>query len=219
MVSVLSLNAQDKMASITPSDINMKSIDTLMLHRLKNKEDVVINHMYGEWNNKTLSQECSIPDSFKIVLKHFAMPTTSKVVTSQYGKRWGRMHKGIDIKVYIGDTIVAAFDGKVRVVKYEANGYGNYVVIRHNNGLETVYGHLSKHLVVENQRVKAGQPIGLGGNTGRSTGSHLHFETRLCGVALNPTLLFNFAAQDVTDDYFMFIKSKMVMVAAQPRKK
>lgn len=86
------------------------------------------------------------------------------------------MHNGLDIKVYIGDTIRAAFSGKVRMVKYERRGYGKYVVIRHENGLETVYGHLSKQIVDENQYVEAGEPIGLGGNTGRSTGSHLHFE-------------------------------------------
>ena len=116
------------------------------------------------------------------------------------------MHKGLDIKVYIGDTIRAAFDGKVRIVRYEANGYGNYVVIRHNNGLETIYGHMSKHLVAENEHVRAGDPIGLGGNTGRSTGSHLHFETRLCGVALNPALMFDFRNQDVTGDTYLFRK-------------
>ena len=116
------------------------------------------------------------------------------------------MHKGLDIKVYIGDTIRAAFDGKVRIVRYEANGYGNYVVIRHNNGLETIYGHMSKHLVAENEQVRAGDPIGLGGNTGRSTGSHLHFETRLCGVALNPALMFDFRNQDVTGDTYLFRK-------------
>jgi len=118
------------------------------------------------------------------------------------------MHKGLDIKVYIGDTIRAAFDGKVRVVRYEASGYGNFVVIRHNNGLETIYGHMSKQLVREDEQVRAGDPIGLGGNTGRSTGSHLHFETRLCGVALNPALMFDFKNQDVTGDYYMFRKNR-----------
>lgn len=134
------------------------------------------------------------------------MPTTNRVITSKMGPRWGRMHKGLDIKVYIGDTIRAAFSGKVRIKKYERAGYGKYLVIRHNNGLETIYGHMSDWLVEENQVVKAGQPIGLGGNTGRSTGSHLHFETRLCGVALNPALLFDFVNQDVTADYYMFRK-------------
>ena len=134
------------------------------------------------------------------------MPTTSRVITSNFGSRWGRQHKGLDIKVYIGDTIRAAFSGKVRIVRYEAGGYGKYIVIRHNNGLETIYGHLSEQLVEENQEVRSGEVIGLGGNTGRSTGSHLHFETRLCGVALNPALMFDFRAQDVTGDYYAFNK-------------
>ena len=135
------------------------------------------------------------------------MPTTSRVITSNFGSRWGRQHKGLDIKVYIGDTIRAAFSGKVRIVRYEGGGYGKYIVIRHNNGLETFYGHLSKQLVDENQEVRAGDVIGLGGNTGRSTGSHLHFETRLCGVALNPALMFDFREQDVTGDYYAFDRS------------
>lgn len=160
--------------------------------------------LYKEWSNKYAHRATELPDSFLINLKNFCMPTTSKVITSNFGRRWGRMHKGIDVKVYIGDTIRAAFSGKVRIVKYEANGYGNYVVIRHYNGLETIYGHMSKHLVEEDQVVKAGEPIGLGGNTGRSTGSHLHFETRLCGVALNPALMFDFRSQDVTGDTYMF---------------
>ena len=132
------------------------------------------------------------------------MPTPSRVVTSNYGRRWGRAHKGLDIKVYIGDTIRAAFSGKVRIVGYDARGYGKYVVIRHNNGLETYYGHLSKQMVYANQTVRAGEPIALGGNTGRSTGSHLHFETRLAGVAINPALLFDFPHQDVTGDFYVF---------------
>ena len=86
----------------------------------------------------------------------------------------------------------------MRIVRYEAQGYGNYIVIRHPNGLETIYGHLSKQLVHVNQNVKAGEPIGLGGNTGLSFGSHLHFETRLLGEAIDPSLLFDFPQQDVT---------------------
>lgn len=115
----------------------------------------------------------------------------------------------MDIKVYVGDTIRAAFDGKVRVVKNQGRrGYGKYVVIRHDNGLETVYGHLSKQLVDINQLVKAGEPIALGGNTGRSTGSHLHFETRFLGIPINPALLFNFEKQDIVADSYTFTKAK-----------
>ena len=148
-----------------------------------------------------------MPDSFRISLRDFCMPTTNRVLTSNFGHRWGRQHKGLDIKVYIGDTIRAAFSGKVRIVRYEGRGYGKYIVIRHYNGLETIYGHLSQQLVTEDQEVRAGDVIGLGGNTGRSTGSHLHFETRLCGVALNPAIMFDFRNQDVVDDYYMFRKS------------
>jgi murein DD-endopeptidase MepM/ murein hydrolase activator NlpD len=142
-------------------------------------------------------------------LRDFCMPTTSRVITSNFGSRWKRQHKGLDIKVYIGDTIRAAFPGKVRIVRNEGarKGYGKYVVIRHTNGLETIYGHLSAWLVEENQEVRAGDPIALGGNTGKSTGSHLHFETRLCGVALNPAIMFDFKNQDVIGDQWMFRRS------------
>lgn len=136
------------------------------------------------------------------------MPTPSTRITSPFGPRWRRMHNGLDVKVNIGDTIVAAFGGKVRVVKYERRGYGNYVVIRHDNGIETIYGHLSKQLVDVNQTVKAGEPIGLGGNTGRSTGSHLHFEIRFLGIAINPVYMFDFPKQDVTADSYLFVKNK-----------
>ena len=126
---------------------------------------------------------------------NFCMPTPSRKVTSKYGHRWGRKHKGLDIKVQVGDTIRAAFSGVVSVSKYDAGGYGYYIVIGHRRGLETLYGHLAKLTVRPGQRVKAGDAIGLGGNTGRSTGSHLHFETRLNGKALDPTLLFDFHNQ------------------------
>ena len=199
-------SAQDLLARQAPIDRKMKAVDTLALRNLIHKEQMgsPSAQLYKEWSNKYAHRATELPDSFLINLKNFCMPTTSKVITSNFGRRWGRMHKGIDVKVYIGDTIRAAFSGKVRIVKYEARGYGNYVVIRHYNGLETIYGHMSKHLVKENQIVKAGEPIGLGGNTGRSTGSHLHFETRLCGVALNPALMFDFRNQDVTADTYMF---------------
>ena len=201
-------SAQDLLARQAPIDKKMKAVDTLALRSLIDRERMgsPSAQLYKEWSNKYAHHATELPDSFLINLKHFCMPTTSKVVTSNFGRRWGRMHKGIDVKVYIGDTIRAAFSGKVRIVRYEARGYGNYVVIRHYNGLETIYGHMSKHLVEENQVVKAGDPIGLGGNTGRSTGSHLHFETRLCGVALNPALMFDFRNQDVTGDTYMFHK-------------
>lgn len=203
------VEAQDLLARQAPIDRRMKKVDTLALQNIIHKENIEspAAQLYDDWTNKFAHRATELPDSFRIDLRHFCMPTPSRVITSNFGSRWGRQHKGLDIKVYIGDTIRAAFSGKVRMVDYEASGYGKYIVIRHPNGLETIYGHLSKQLVKDNQIVHAGEVIGLGGNTGRSTGSHLHFETRLCGVALNPALLFDFRAQDVVADTYMFRKS------------
>ena len=200
--------AQDLLARQAPVDRRMRTVDTLSIQSIIEREmtENPSAQLYDDWNNVYAHRATELPDSFRINLRNFCMPTTNRVITSKMGPRWGRMHKGLDIKVYIGDTIRAAFSGKVRIKKYERAGYGKYLVIRHNNGLETIYGHMSDWLVEENQVVKAGQPIGLGGNTGRSTGSHLHFETRLCGVALNTALLFDFVNQDVTADYYMFRK-------------
>ena len=209
--------AQDKLAMQAPVDRKLKVLDTLALQSVLERESMEMpaSALYQDWDNRYAHKATALPDSFRINLRGFCMPTPSRVITSNFGPRWGRQHKGLDIKVYIGDTIRAAFSGKVRVVRYEAKGYGNYVVIRHNNGLETIYGHMSKHLVRENQNVRAGDPIGLGGNTGRSTGSHLHFETRLCGVALNPALFFDFRAQDVTGDSYLFRKRNMESESAR----
>ena len=209
-LSAVPVMGQDLLARQAPVDRKMKAVDTVALRSIIERElgGSLSAQLYSEWSNKYAHRATQLPDSFRIDLRGFAMPTSSRVITSQFGRRWGRMHKGLDIKVYIGDTIRAAFDGKIRVVNYEGSGYGNYVVIRHNNGLETIYGHMSKHLVREDQNVRAGDPIGLGGNTGRSTGSHLHFETRLCGVALNPALMFDFRNQDVTGDFYMFRASR-----------
>ena len=199
---------QDLLARQAPVDHRMKSLDTLAVshYRLMEDRENPSADLYQDFSNKYAHKATTLPEHFRIDLRHFCMPTPSRVVTSNFGYRasFGRQHKGMDIKVYIGDTIRAAFSGKVRIVRYEGGGYGKYIVIRHNNGLETIYGHLSQQLVSENEEVRAGDVIGLGGNTGRSTGSHLHFETRLCGVALNPALLFDFRNQDVTGDYYDF---------------
>lgn len=209
---------QDLLARQAPVDRKMKAVDSIVLHRLIEQEtfENPAGDLYEEWNNQLTHYNASVlPDEATIDLRGFCMPTPSRVITSNFGARWGRQHKGLDIKVYIGDTIRAAFSGKVRIVKYEPKGYGKYVVIRHHNGLETYYGHMSKQLVRENEEVKAGDPIGLGGNTGRSTGSHLHFETRLCGVALNPALMFDFRNQDVTGDFYTYRRSRYVAESAQ----
>ncbi len=204
-----SATAQDLLVHQAPVDRQVKKLDSIQVRQIVERENLQNPSaaIYGdEWDNQYAHKEVSIPDTFVVDLRHFCMPTPSRVVTSNFGSRWGRQHKGLDIKVYTGDTIRAAFSGKVRIVRYEG-GYGKYIVIRHNNGLETIYGHLSKQLVRENEIVRAGDPIGLGGNTGRSTGSHLHFETRLGGVALNPAIFFDFRNQDVVADHVVYCKN------------
>ena len=211
MVS-LSSSSQDLIARQAPIDKKLKTVDSLALQkqiRAEQSEYPALS-LYPNWNNQYVHAygNAIIPDTYTIDLTGFHMPTPSTKITSPFGPRWRRMHNGLDLKVNIGDTIVAAFDGKVRIVKYERRGYGKYVVIRHDNGLETVYGHLSKQLVEENQLVKAGEVIGLGGNTGRSTGSHLHFETRFLGIAINPIYMFDFPKQDIVADTYTFRRTQ-----------
>ena len=207
----LNVSGQDLLARQAPIDKKLKAIDSVALIRQIKKEMAAYPAfgLYPDWNNTRVhafGNAVVVPDTFRIDMTGFAMPTTNTKITSKFGPRRRRMHNGIDVKVYIGDTIRAAFSGKVRMVKYERRGYGKYVVIRHENGLETIYGHLSKQMVNEDQYVEAGEVIGLGGNTGRSTGSHLHFETRFLGQAINPALLFDFEKQDIVTDTYLFKK-------------
>ncbi len=172
------------------------------------------DELYGEWTNEWVNpfrgKKIDLPDSCRIDCSSFVLPIdTMTRVTSKYGPRRRRMHRGIDLKVQTGDTIRAAFDGKIRIRNYERRGYGYYLVIRHPNGLETVYGHLSKFLVDLNDIVRAGQPIALGGNTGRSTGSHLHFETRFLGQALNPAEIIDFENGVPHQDEYVFHNVKI----------
>lgn len=212
----MSMQAQDVMARQAPVDKRIAALDSITLRRgLPRSAEKALNlnapsaDLYPFWNNELVSNYgVPMPREYKVDLRHFCMPCDSRLVTSHYGYRsaFRRNHYGTDIKLYVGDTVRAAFAGKVRVVANEGyrKGYGLYVVIRHDNGLETLYGHLSKHLVVPNQVVKAGQVIALGGNTGRSTGAHLHFETRLLGHCINPELMFDFAAQDALGDFYVY---------------
>jgi LysM repeat protein len=120
-------------------------------------------------------------------------------VTSGFGPRKKRFHYGADIDLETGDAVSAAFDGKVRIAKI-SKSYGQIVVIRHNNGLETYYAHLSKINVEVGDEVFAGQTIGLGGNTGKSRGSHLHFEVRYLGHPIDPTEIISFTEHKLVTD-------------------
>ena len=192
------------------SQIRVEDTQAFIDNLFADEEEPELDIYTEGWDCKLVNAYANavIPQTRDIDVSHYCMPH-SGYITSPYGyrKRFRRMHKGVDIKVYIGDTIRATFDGKVRLTNYERRGYGKYVIIRHTNELETVYGHLSEFLVKEDDYVKAGDPIALGGNTGRSTGPHLHFETRFMGMPLNPTAIFDFANQTVHTDVYTFDKN------------
>ena len=162
------------------------------------------------WTNERVNPYGNLFDSLKedvhIPMAGFVLPAPG-YVTSPFGWRRYRMHKGTDIKVQVGDSIRSAWSGQVRIVGWDPRGYGYYVVVRHDNGLETIYGHLSRPLVDEYEKVFAGDVIGLGGNTGRSTGSHLHLEIRYLGEAMNPASFIDFSTGNLknSDEYVIGI--------------
>ncbi|BDD10147.1 hypothetical protein FUAX_25790 [Fulvitalea axinellae] len=127
-------------------------------------------------------------------------PIKVSKLTSDFGWRRWRWHYGVDLRLKTGDPIVAAFDGIVRLTRYDRRGYGYYVLLRHKNGLETLYGHMSKILVKVGQEVKAGELVGKGGSTGRSSGPHLHFEARYAGLPIDPKRVFDFSKGEIKGD-------------------
>ncbi|MDR1810025.1 MAG: peptidoglycan DD-metalloendopeptidase family protein [Prevotella sp.] len=191
----LAAHGQDLYADGIKIQRDLSLIDKAQEARLADMDEIPCDDLYGGiWSNDRVNIYSSIDTlvpSYRVDLANFTIPTMG-YITSNFGKRRRRMHYGIDLKVQTGDTIYAAFDGKVRLCQYERKGYGYYVVLRHPNGLETVYGHLSRFLVSENDVVKSGDPIALGGSTGRSTGPHLHFEFRFLGKPINPNYIVDF---------------------------
>lgn len=208
VMTVIGVKAQDAMPEPVMPHKPMELVDTLYLRNMLLNEENIIpsDNMYPEWRNSIVHYNSAMPDSFRINLRNSVMPTLNTKITDVFGYRPSRkrVHQGLDIKVKTGDTIYAAFDGKVRITAYQRRGYGHYVVIRHNNGIETLYAHLSKKLVKVNHNVKAGDPIGLGGNTGRSSGSHLHFETILMGKSIDPAAMFDFKNQKTTGESYIY---------------
>lgn len=174
---------------------------------------------YSATDEKILFPLCkldSLPATFNLTLEnrqlgHYLSPCKG-VVTSNYGWRDGRIHKGIDIDLNKGDKVLAAFDGKVRFAKRQG-GFGNVVILMHPNGLETVYAHLSRIKVKEGEVVLSGQMIGLGGNTGHSTGSHLHFEVHYLGHALNPGAIISFTEHKLYHESITIRNSKSSLCA------
>ena len=190
-------------------DVNFDGVMNKRLH-----EEVVLNDEIGfiqTWDHDQCytsgysNDQNKLTDTIWMCLEggdlpdKFAKPADG-IITSHYGWRHGRNHNGTDIDLNTGDAVRAAWGGKVRYSQYNDGGFGNLVVIRHYNGLETFYAHLSKLLVVPNQLVEAGETIGLGGNTGHSYGSHLHFEVRFYDNPIDPELIFDFKHKVVKDN-------------------
>jgi murein DD-endopeptidase MepM/ murein hydrolase activator NlpD len=161
---------------------------------------------YCDWNTERVhpykNNLTTMRDTVLIPLAYdscsFAAPFIGRK-TSDFGYRRYRYHYGVDIKLYTGDPVVSAFEGVVRIAQYDGD-YGRVVVVRHNNGLETLYAHLSKLNVKEGDWVEAGEVVGLGGNSGRSTGSHLHFEARYLGEPIDPNALIDWSTGTLLHD-------------------
>lgn len=210
-ISTFGVYSQQNIFSLIPQK------DTINIYQEMlndHSDDLMENHPADDIYNNIWTREKlnpykipidSLPDSVYIDCSNFVIPTQN-VITSSFGPRRYRYHYGTDLRVTVGDSIVSAFSGKVRIIDYEARGYGNYIVVRHDNGLETVYAHLSQVLVMHNQSVKAGELIAFGGNTGHSTGPHLHFETRYIGNAIDPEKIIDFKNGQVWENSYLITK-------------
>jgi murein DD-endopeptidase MepM/ murein hydrolase activator NlpD len=182
-----------------------EEIRTVKLFDLNFYEDLDESIIFPPAHDSVLRESLVIEIESE-ALSYYTTPRQG-VVTSLYGWRDKRMHKGIDVDLNKGEPVVSAFDGKVRIAE-RRGGYGNVVVIMHPNGLETVYAHLSKIKVKEGQVVLSGQMIGLGGSTGHSTGSHLHFEVRYKSHAINPATFISFTDNKLYADMIVLKKTR-----------
>jgi len=167
---------------------------------------------YGKWdtyNTHPYSESLSSNDtSIELVLikpGERYVPPVIGLITSNFGD--GRNHSGLDIDLQVWDTVVSAFEGVVRIARTHG-GYGRVVVIRHYNGLETLYAHLHRIKVVTGQKVRAGELLGLGGSSGRSSGSHLHFEARFKGKPLNPRNFIDYRNNELVNDTVVLNKTR-----------
>ncbi|MBQ6746397.1 MAG: M23 family metallopeptidase [Bacteroidaceae bacterium] len=169
--------------------------------------DVGVNHIKITQSSQLIDKQELIICPMDLLEEGFCFPLPDCRIMSRYGTRDGRMHSGWDIKTFANDTIRCAFDGEVVMSQWFAD-YGNCVIVRHHNGLETLYSHNSKNLVKKGDLVKAGTPLSLEGRTGRATGDHLHFETRIDNQHFDPNLLFDFENHSLRKDCLKISKKK-----------
>ena len=184
---------------------------------------------YATWNSDKLNpygfDATKFKDTVNIVffdkdgVLNWNLPIDSTRINSTFGARRYRWHYGTDLKLAVGDSVRVVADGVVRIAKYDRRGFGNYVVVRHKNGLETLYGHFSKTLVRVGQEVSAGEIIGLGGTSGRSTGSHLHFEVRYKGLAINSEEIFDYKNWRLKSEAYAITPNTFKHVIAASKKR
>ncbi|MCJ8163708.1 M23 family metallopeptidase [Pontibacter sp. E15-1] len=183
-------------------DLGEQHIVEMSEEMLVDSSWIKIAGYYSIWDTRNLNpykmDSRQLKDTVEIKLydlsskRNYNMPLEKTPITSHFGARGSRWHYGTDIDLNTGDSIFAAFDGVVRINKWDGGGYGNYIVVRHYNGLETLYGHMSKPIAEVGQYVRAGDLLGLGGSTGRSSGPHLHYEVRYQGNPLDPENIYDF---------------------------
>jgi LysM repeat protein len=212
-------------AKFEPSEMDslLNTIEDIHEDSLKSLDETLYKN---NWNCTQIKYpENTLPgkkDTITIIFSNagdggFVAPYKGKVI-SKFGIRHGRMHTGTDIKLNSGDTVRCAFDGKVRLAK-KFSGYGNLVLVRHNNGLETIYGHLKAIKVKANDSIKAGDLIGLGGRTGRATCDHLHFETRLFGQAFDGAKYIDYDTFTLKTDKIYYANKRFEIDKANFKKK
>lgn len=196
-----SLAVESNTAASETIEINTAfPVISLLLNQLDDKKIVTKDWIAENWNTKVFNPYKKIRKEYPLQLTFedstYASPILrKKVITSRYGWRNRRAHNGIDIDLITGDAVMTMFDGVVRYVNYHS-GHGKTVVVRHFNGLETVYAHLSKQLVKVNDTVRKGQIIGKGGTTGNARGSHLHLEVLFQGIPIHPEYVFDFSNEE-----------------------
>jgi murein DD-endopeptidase MepM/ murein hydrolase activator NlpD len=176
---------------------------------------ITIAQYYSVWDTRSINPYKVDPSNFKDTISmvlydslqghYWSMPLSYSKTNSGFGLRGSRWHYGTDLDLEVGDPVMACYDGIVRIVQYNSSGYGYYILIRHYNGFETLYAHLSRQDVKVGQIVKAGEVIGLGGNTGRSSGPHLHFEVRYAGNAINSIYMYDYSKHTLRTSHFSLI--------------
>ncbi|HMC01443.1 MAG TPA: M23 family metallopeptidase [Flavobacteriaceae bacterium] len=198
LLAFCTVNAQSDQPDLVLNASHLKALDSLVALQQNNTAStgIALDIKADYWDNTLYNPYKDVEITFPLQIhfhdSNYISPIgIDKVVTSRYGWRRGRAHKGIDIDLVTGDSIYAMFDGIVRFARYNT-GHGKTVVVRHYNGLETTYAHLSKYAVKENDTVQAGDFLGNGGATGNARGSHLHLVVNYKGVSINPEYLFDF---------------------------